>query len=132
MVTANPLATRRAEALQGTSVVSDEELEQALAPTLGETLKALPGISQTFFGAGASRPVIRGLAGDRMRVLVNGLDTIDASTTSPDHAVAGDVATVDRIEVVRGPASLIYGANAIAARGPRGSCGRLRSLRLRQ
>ncbi|GIX18048.1 MAG: TonB-dependent receptor [Rhodothalassiaceae bacterium] len=114
VVTANPLATRRAEALQGTSVVSDEELQQALAPTLGETLKALPGISQTFFGAGASRPVIRGLAGDRMRVLVNGLDTIDASTTSPDHAVAGDVATVDRIEVVRGPASLIYGANAIA------------------
>ncbi len=114
VVTANPLATRRAQALQGTSIVSDEELEQALAPTLGETLKNMPGISQTFFGAGASRPVIRGLAGDRMRVLINGLDTIDASTTSPDHAVAGDVATVSRIEVVRGPASLVYGANAIA------------------
>ncbi len=113
-MTANPLATRRAQALQGTSIVSDEELEQALAPTLGETLKNMPGISQTFFGAGASRPVIRGLAGDRMRVLINGLDTIDASTTSPDHAVAGDVATVSRIEVVRGPASLVYGANAIA------------------
>ncbi len=113
-MTANPLATRRARALQGTSIVSDEELEQALAPTLGETLKNMPGISQTFFGAGASRPVIRGLAGDRIRVLINGLDTIDASTTSPDHAVAGDVATVSRIEVVRGPAALVYGANAIA------------------
>ncbi|RMF15625.1 MAG: TonB-dependent receptor, partial [Alphaproteobacteria bacterium] len=114
VVTANPLATRRAQALQGTSVMSDEALEQALAPTIGETLKDLPGISQTFFGAGASRPVIRGLAGDRMRVLINGLDTIDASTTSPDHAVAGDVATLRRVEVVRGPASLVYGANAIA------------------
>lgn len=114
VVTANPLATRRDRALQGTSILSDEELEQALAPTLGETLKNMPGIAQTFFGAGASRPVIRGLAGDRMRVLINGLDTIDASTTSPDHAVAGDVATVSRIEVVRGPASLVYGANAIA------------------
>ncbi len=114
VVTASPLATRRSRALQGTSVMSDEALEQALSATIGDTLKNLPGISQTFFGAGASRPVIRGLAGDRMRVLINGLDTIDASTTSPDHAVAGDVATLRRIEVVRGPASLIYGANAIA------------------
>lgn len=114
VVTANPVGRSRFETLQGTSVVTGEKLEQSLSATIGETLAGLPGISQTAFGQGASRPVIRGLGGDRLRILINGISTFDVSTTSPDHAVAVDMSTAKRIEVVRGPATLIYGNNAIA------------------
>lgn len=114
IVSAHPGGRSRFDVLQGTSVLGGEDLERALSATIGATLDALPGLSQTAFGQGASRPVIRGLGGDRLRVLVNDLGTFDASTTSPDHAVALDPATARRIEVVRGPATLIYGANAIA------------------
>lgn len=114
VITADPLGRSRFEVLQGTSVVEREALERQLDATIGDTLDDLPGLSQTAFGQGASRPVIRGLSGDRLRVLVNSLGTFDVSTTSPDHAVALDVATAKRIEVVRGPATLIYGNNAIA------------------
>lgn len=114
VVTAYPSTKSRLDILQGTSVLGGEDLERALDATLGETLDGLPGLSQTAFGQGASRPVIRGLSGDRLRVLVNGLGTFDVSTTSPDHDVAVDVSTAESIEVVRGPATLIYGNNAVA------------------
>ncbi|HYC03631.1 MAG TPA: TonB-dependent receptor [Azospirillaceae bacterium] len=113
VVTAAPFAQRRLDILQGTSVLSGEALDRALGPSLGETLDRLPGMSQTAFGQGASRPVIRGLGGDRIRVLTAGIGSIDASTTSPDHAPAIDPATARRIEVVRGPGTLLYGSNAI-------------------
>lgn len=114
VVTAYPSTKSRLDILQGTSVLAGEDLERALDATLGETLDGLPGLSQTAFGQGASRPVIRGLSGDRLRVLVNGLGTFDVSTTSPDHDVAVDVSTAESVEVVRGPATLIYGNNAVA------------------
>lgn len=112
VVTASPLGRSRFDVLQGTSVLSGEELDRALATTLGQALDRLPGVSQTGFGQGASRPIIRGQGGDRIRVLSGGIGSIDASTTSPDHAPALDLATAKRVEVVRGPATLLYGNNA--------------------
>lgn len=113
VVTASPDARSRYEIAQPTGVLNEEELARRLQPTLGETLSQEPGVTSTFFGQGASRPVIRGLGGDRIRVLEGGLGTGDASTTSPDHAVSVDPLSAERIEVLRGPATLLYGSSAI-------------------
>ena len=72
-----------------------------------------PGISATQFSAGASRPVIRGMEGKRVRILNNGLGTQDMSSSSADHAVTIDPLLIDQIEILRGPANLLYGGNAI-------------------
>lgn len=112
-VTASPHVKSRFDILQGSSVLSDKELDESIAATVGETLANLPGISSSYFGPGASRPVIRGLDGDRIRVLINGIGSIDAASTSPDHAVAGDPLTAERIEVIRGASTLLYGNNAV-------------------
>ncbi|RME63523.1 MAG: TonB-dependent receptor, partial [Alphaproteobacteria bacterium] len=112
VIVSAPYARAQAEMLQATSVLSGEGLDRALAATLGETLAHLPGVSSSYFGPGASRPIIRGLGGERVRVLIDGIGAIDASNTSPDHAVAGEPVTAERIEVVRGPASLLYGSSA--------------------
>jgi iron complex outermembrane receptor protein len=113
LVTAGAEAHSRYEIAQPASVLSDDELQERLQPTLGETLSQEPGVSSTFFGQGASRPVIRGIGGDRIRVLETGLGAGDASTTSPDHAVSIDPFLAERIEVVRGPATLLYGSSAV-------------------
>lgn len=113
VITAAPHSRRRFDVIQGTSVLSQEELERALQPNLGETLAEQPGISSTYFGPGASRPVIRGLDGPRIRVLQNGLGTLDASVTSPDHQVSSDPLAASRIEIVRGAGTLAYGTSAI-------------------
>lgn len=113
IVTASPIGAKRFDILQGTSSLSGEALDRALSTTLGEALDKLPGLSQTAFGSGASRPIIRGQGGDRIRILSGGIGSIDASTTSPDHAPALDLATAKRVEVVRGPATLLYGNNAV-------------------
>jgi iron complex outermembrane receptor protein len=73
----------------------------------------MPGLRSTFFGPGASRPVIRGLAGPRVQVLTNGVGQIDASALSPDHQVATDPQEARQIEVLRGPSTLLYGGSAI-------------------
>ncbi|RMD89584.1 MAG: TonB-dependent receptor [Alphaproteobacteria bacterium] len=114
LVTARPGGRTLGETVEATSVLAGEGLDEALSPTIGDTLAGLPGVSQTAFGQAASRPVIRGLSGDRLRVLVNGLGSFDVSTASPDHAVALDLSSARRIEVVRGPATLLYGADAVA------------------
>jgi iron complex outermembrane receptor protein len=113
VVTAGPLATRQDELFQAARVVGGRDLRNRIRPSLGETLASEPGVSSTYFGPGASRPVIRGLGGDRVRILENGVGTGDASNTSPDHAVSVDPSTAERIEVVRGPATLLYGSSAI-------------------
>ncbi len=95
------------------SVLTGKGLQVAMEPTLGQTLARQPGVSSSYFGPVASRPVIRGSDGDRVRVLQNGLNTIDAAATSVDHAVSFDVSNVTSLEVVRGPATLLYGTNAI-------------------
>jgi iron complex outermembrane receptor protein len=113
VVMALPLERTLFEQAQPVSLLAEESLKLSLAPTLGETLQNLPGVSASGFGPAASRPVIRGMDGDRIRILQNGSNTIDASSTSPDHAVSFDPVLARRIEVVRGPATLLYGPNAI-------------------
>lgn len=111
IVTASPLERSIDEAITGQSILAGDALQDRLAGTIGETLKLEPGVSSTSFGAGASRPIIRGQGGDRVRVLINGVGSIDASSASPDHAVAVEPAQAERIEVVRGAALLRYGSS---------------------
>jgi len=111
IVTGSPLTRSVDEAITGLSVLTGEELSNRLAGTIGETLKSEPGVSSTFFGPGASRPIIRGQGGDRVRVLNNGIGSIDASSASPDHAVAAEPAQAERIEVLRGASLLRYGSS---------------------
>jgi iron complex outermembrane receptor protein len=112
VVTASPLGRSSDETIVGTTVVSGDDLERNLDGSIGETLRKQPGISSSFFGPGASRPIIRGLGGDRISVLDSGIGSIDASSTSPDHAVAVEPATAEKIEIVRGAATLLYGSSA--------------------
>lgn len=105
---------RRAEdVLGGVSVLSGQELTSAIRPSLGDTLTRLPGVSASSFGPTASRPILRGLGGDRIRVLTDGIGSFDVSASSADHAVAINPLTADRIEVLRGPAALPFGSSAI-------------------
>src|SRR3990167_4532926 len=99
--------------LSGVSVVSGEALSRDLRGTIGETLTRQPGVSATSFGPNASRPVLRGLQGERVRVLTDGIGSFDVSNTSVDHAVAINPLTAERVEVLRGPAALLYGSSAI-------------------
>lgn len=113
VITGAPLPRSIEELSQPISVVEGRELMLQQDAQLGEVLATQPGISQTYFGPGSSRPVIRGLGADNIRVLENGLGLLDASSVSPDHAVSLDPMLTKRIEVVRGPAALLYGPTAI-------------------
>ena len=97
---------------QPTAVLQGEELAKKVGPSIGETLSMELGVSSTFFGPNASRPVIRGQGGERVRVLTNGLDTIDASALSEDHQATVDGILAERVEIIRGPATLLYGSGA--------------------
>ncbi len=113
VVTASPVGARAEELLQAINVMGEEDLSESASAGLGDILDAMPGISTSAFGPAASRPIIRGLGGDRVRMLVNGVGIMDASTASPDHAVQAEALEATRIEVVRGPAAIVYGGNAI-------------------
>ncbi|MEL6568986.1 MAG: TonB-dependent receptor [Pseudomonadota bacterium] len=105
---------RSADELIGTTTALDrEEIVERLATSLGDTLISEPGVSTTFFGQGASRPVLRGLGAERVQVLTNGIGVIDASAASPDHQVSADGIDAERIEILRGPSALAYGGQAI-------------------
>jgi iron complex outermembrane receptor protein len=112
-VTVSPGARDVFESYQPATVLGGEELSQNLAPTLGETLGKQVGVNMRAFGPGPSRPVIRGLDGDRVLILENGARTGDLSSQSADHGVTLDPASANQIEVVRGPATLLYGSNAL-------------------
>jgi len=112
-VTASAYSESAASLSQSVTVLDKQELQNVLEPTLGDTLAKEPGISSTGYSPGVSRPVIRGQSGDRIRVLENGLGSADASDVSEDHAVSTDVLGSDRVEVLRGSATLLYGGNAI-------------------
>jgi iron complex outermembrane receptor protein len=93
--------------------LSGRELSLQREATLGDTLNQLPGVSATGFGPNASRPVIRGLDNERVRILQNGIGILDASSLSPDHAVSIDPLVIEQIDIVRGPAALLYGSSAV-------------------
>jgi iron complex outermembrane recepter protein len=113
VVTANRFDQTLFQQVQPATVLKGRDLQLKLQATLGETLNNEPGVSSTSFGPGASRPVVRGLGDDRVRILQNGTSVLDVSNVSPDHAVAVDPLTVRSVEVVRGPATLLYGPNTI-------------------
>ncbi|MFC4932815.1 TonB-dependent receptor [Massilia sp. GCM10023247] len=114
VVTASPFkAAEGDQILTPAKVLAGHELRSKLGSSLGETLSSELGVSASAFGAGASRPIIRGLEGNRVKVLENGMAVSDLSGLSNDHAVTGEAATARQIEILRGPAALLYGSGAI-------------------
>ncbi|MBW8781925.1 MAG: TonB-dependent receptor [Verrucomicrobia bacterium] len=113
VVTGDPDPKTVFDLAQGASILSGASLHLREEGTLGETLSALPGVSSTYYGPGASRPIIRGLGGDRVRMLDNGVGSLDASNVSPDHNVSLEPLLVESIEVLRGPSTLLYGSSAV-------------------
>ncbi|MEI2636114.1 MAG: TonB-dependent receptor [Methylotenera sp.] len=112
-VTGNPLGAGSDELVVPVSVLNGRELSLRREGTLGETLNGLPGVSATHFGPNASRPVIRGLDAERVRIMQSGVGVLDASSLSFDHAVGVDPLIIEQIDVVRGPAALLYGGSAM-------------------
>ena len=112
-VTASPLAGDAESLARPVEVLRDEALDRAKAATLGETVEKLPGVQTTYFGPGVGRPILRGLDGPRVQVLAAGLGTLDASTVSADHATSVEPFLADQIEVLKGPATLLFGSGAI-------------------
>lgn len=113
LVTANPLKPTEAESTQPVVVLGGSELLRKASASLGETLSDEVGVTSSSFGPGVGRPIIRGQDGARVRVMSNGLDSLDVSTVSVDHAVTIDPFLADQIEVLKGPATLLYGSGAI-------------------
>jgi iron complex outermembrane receptor protein len=111
IVTGNPL--RSSDLATPLSVLAGDGLVLRRGSSLAETLADQPGLSSTYFGPNANRPIVRGLDGERVRILNNASASFDASTLSYDHAVPIDPLAVERIEVLRGPAALLYGGSAI-------------------
>ena len=112
-VRANPIARTAEDLTRPVAVLAGERLDEAKAGSIGETVSRLPGVQSSFFGAGVGRPVIRGLDGARVQVLSDGLAAGDVSTVSVDHAVSIEPFLASQIEVLKGPASLLYGNGAI-------------------
>ncbi len=111
VITGNPFQSKDLSA--PVERLSGDALLQRPSGGLGETLSGLPGVSSSYFGSTASRPIIRGLDGDRIRILNNGASSSDVSGLSFDHAVAPHPLAMESVEVVRGPAALMYGGSAV-------------------
>ena len=113
IVTSDPFGDRIADDLiNSVTVISDQELANRQSTTLGETLDGLPGVTNSDHGPGVGRPVVRGLQGSRVQVLNNGLRVVDVAGEGADHNVAIDTSNASQIEILRGPATLLYGGNA--------------------
>jgi iron complex outermembrane receptor protein len=101
------------DVLGGVTILDEEKLTHDVRTSIGETLASQPGVTASSFGPTASRPIIRGLSGERVRILVDGIGTLDLSSSDPDHQVTINPLTADRIEVLRGPSALLFGSSAI-------------------
>nr|WP_231118082.1 TonB-dependent receptor [Lysobacter silvisoli] len=112
-VQATPLAGTAEDLARPVEVLAGEKLDEAKANSLGETVGKLPGVQSSYFGPGVGRPIIRGFDGARVQVLSDGLGSGDVSTVSVDHAVSIEPFLADQIEVLKGPATLLYGSGAI-------------------
>jgi iron complex outermembrane receptor protein len=99
--------------LGGITVMDKELLQHEVRPSIGETLASQPGVTASSFGPTASRPILRGLQGERVRILSDGIGTLDLSASDPDHQVTINPLTAERIEVLRGPSALLFGSSAI-------------------
>lgn len=113
VVHSSPLSSAHTQMTTPVEILSAEQLELAAQATIGDTIEQLPGVRGSSFGAGASRPVIRGMDGARVKVLSDGIDIMDASTISADHAVTSEPMLLRQIEVLKGPATLLYGGGAV-------------------
>lgn len=113
VVYASALHKNSLEMISPVNVLAGDNLKNKAKPTLGETLKGLPGVNASYFGPVSSSPIIRGLDGPRVKITQNGLDSSDASRIGPDHATSNDSLAAEQIEVLRGPATLLYGSGAI-------------------
>lgn len=113
IIVTSALHRSRAETVLPVSVLAGEELREKAAATLGDMLQSQPGVNNASFGVGVGLPVIRGQSANRVQVLQGGVGNVDASAVSPDHANSLEPALAERIEVVRGPATLLYGNGAI-------------------
>ena len=113
-VTASPLRSAIDDVARPVTVLAGDDLEARKAGTLGQTLEREAGVQSSFFGAGVGRPIIRGQEGARVQTLSGGMSSADVSTVSADHGVSIEPFLADQIEVLRGPAVLLYGSGAIA------------------
>ncbi|MCW4472274.1 TonB-dependent receptor [Xanthomonas sp. H13-6] len=112
-VTATPLAGTAESLARPVEVLSGDALDRQKGATLGDTVSKLAGVQSTYFGPGVGRPIIRGQEGPRVQVLSNGVGNMDASTVSADHATSIEPFLADQIEVLKGPATLLFGSGAI-------------------
>lgn len=113
VVRASALGNQPNEMSAASVVLRGDELIKRRSATLGDTLSGLPGIHSSSFGPGVGRPVIRGLEGSRVKVLSDGVDVLDTSTSSPDHAITNEMLLLEQVEVIKGSAALMYGGGAI-------------------
>lgn len=95
------------------TILSNKELERNKQSTLGETIAFLPGVSSASFGPSVGQPILRGQSGPRIEVLNNSLSSADVASVSPDHAISVEPLLAESIEILRGPATLLYGGGAI-------------------
>lgn len=113
IVTSTALRETSLDIAQPAAVLSGDELRRQIAASIGESIATQPGVSASYFGPSASRPVIRGLSGERVLMLEDSLSSLDASALSADHAVAVESVLADQIEILKGPAALLFGSGAV-------------------